>query len=87
MSEWNLPNWFGFGAYQAKLFFKLPLPKIDIDLAIVKDNPIICSPIYLKGSHRFEIGSDEVCYHRSLSLSMWKITSERVLDLTVVNFL
>jgi hypothetical protein len=31
-----LPSWFGFGAYQAKLIFKMPLPQIDIDLAIVK---------------------------------------------------
>jgi hypothetical protein len=64
-SEWNLPSWFGFGAYQAKLIFKMPLPQIDIDLVIVKNNPISCSPNYPAGSDDY---FSEICIAKCITM-------------------
>jgi hypothetical protein len=40
----TLPTGLGFDTHQAKFFFEFPFPNINIDLTIIKDNSISCSP-------------------------------------------
>jgi len=49
----SLSDWLGFGAYQTKFFSEFPLPYVDVNLAIVKDHSISCSPNYPAGSDNY----------------------------------
>jgi hypothetical protein len=46
----NLSTCSGLGAHQAKFFFELPLPQVNVDLAIVKNHIIPSVPDYPAGS-------------------------------------